>query len=323
MIELALVGLGRWGRVLIASIQDKSPHVRFRAAVTRTPELSQDYARENGIALHDRIEAALADPHIAGVVLTSPHSKHAAQAEQAIAAGRHVFVEKPFTLTVGDARRVIEAAEAAGLVLAAGHNRRFLPAMVALKRLVTEGRLGRVLHIEGNMSGPTAASYPNSWRADAVESPAGGLAGAGIHLIDAMVYLEGRIEEVTAQSLNRIVPLEMDDTTSALFRFRSGASGYLGTMTATAPTFRLHLFGSEGSAELRGERELGVVDLEGTRVQHDFPPLDMERAELEAFAAAIEGRAPYPVPMDEVVAGIAAFEAIPRAAAEGRRIRLA
>ena len=323
MIELALVGLGRWGRVLIASIQDKSPHVRFRAAVTRSPKPNRDYAHENGIALHDSIEAALADPRIAGVVLASPHSKHAEQAGQALDAGRHVFVEKPFALTAGDARRVIEAAEAAGLVLAAGHNRRFLPAMAALKRMVTEGRLGRVLHIEGNMSGPTAASYPNSWRADAAESPAGGLAGAGIHLIDAMIHLEGRIDEVAAQSLRCIVPLEMDDTTSALFRFRSGASGYLGTMTATAPTFRLHLFGSEGSAELRGERELGIVDLEGTRVQHDFPPFDMERAELEAFAAAIEGRSPYPVPMDEVVAGIAAFEAVPRAATEGRRIRLA
>ena len=172
------------------------------------------------------------------------------------------------------------------------------------------------------MSGPTAARYPGSWRADAGESPAGGMAGAGIHLIDAMIHLEGQIESVSAQSFRRVVNLDLDDTTSVLFRFRSGASGHLSTMTATAPTFRLHLFGTTASAELRGADSLELVDLEGRREHRSFPRVDTERAELEAFAAAIAGETPYPVPHAEVVAGIAAFEAVPRSAVDGRRVHL-
>ena len=322
MIELALVGLGRWGRVLIESVQSTSPRVRFRAVVTREPVRSADYARDRGLELLDDIAAALADPRVAGIVLASPHSMHAAQAEHVIAAGKHLFVEKPFALTLSDARRVVAAGKRAGVVVAAGHNRRFLPAMMELKRLVARGGLGQVLHLEGNMSGPTAVHYPGSWRAKASESPAGGLAGAGIHLIDAMIHLEGCIEEISAQSLRRVLTIDMDDTTSVLIRFRSGASGYFGVMSATVPTFRLQVFGSERSAELRGQDTLELVDLNGHREERRFPTVDTERAELEAFAAAIAGEAPYPVPQDEVLSGIAAFEAVPRSATEGARLRL-
>jgi predicted dehydrogenase len=234
-----------------------------------------------------------------------------------------VFCEKPFTLTRASAEAAVNAARRAGIVLAAGHNRRFLPAIRELKRMIDAGELGRILHIEGNQSGHIGGRYREGmWRADPEESPAGGMAGSGIHVIDAMIGLLGPISEVTAQSFRLIHEIPIDDTTSMLFRFAGGQTGYLVALTATATVFRMQVFGDRGAAELRGRHVLEVVPLEGEKVIHEYPPVDIDRAEVEAFADAIEGKEPYPVPLDEIVNGIAAFEGVARSAAERTRCRL-
>ncbi|MFW5834601.1 MAG: Gfo/Idh/MocA family protein [Pseudomonadota bacterium] len=323
MIDLAIVGLGRWGRVLVESVQGRSDAVRFTHAVTGTPAHAADYCRAHGLELRPTLEEVLADSGVHGVVLATPHSLHEAQVIAAAAAGKAVFCEKPFTLTVAAAERAVAAAERAGIVLAVGHNRRFLPALRRMHGWIEEGRIGRALHVEGNISSHVGGRYaPDSWRLDTEESPAGGMAGAGIHLVDAMIHLLGPIAEVQAQSFRLAHDVPLDDTTSMLFRFESGATGYLATLTATAPTFRLQVFGEAGSLELRSPTVLEHVPLGGERTLWTFPAVDIERAQLEAFASAIAGGPAFPVPLDEVVAGIRAFEAVPVSATEHRRILL-
>lgn len=323
MARLAIIGLGRWGRVLVDAAHGKSDRLRFTHGATRTRANAEDYCAERGIALLGGFDEALAHPEIDGVVLATPHSQHADQVCAAAAAGKHVFCEKPFTLTKADAERAVAAAEAAGLVLAAGHNRRFLPAMQRLKAMIADGALGRLLHVEGNMSGHVGARYKaGMWRIDPSESPAGGMAGSGIHVIDAMIHLLGPISEVVAQSDRLAHEIEFDDTTTMLFRFASGANGYLAALTATAPTFRLQVFGERAAAELRGETVLEISPVEGERVTYSYAPVSTERAQLEAFADAIAGRAPYPISTRDVIDGVAAFEAVAQSAASHARIRL-
>jgi predicted dehydrogenase len=323
MVHLAIVGVGRWGRVLVDAVQGRSDTVRFTRAVARTPAKAQAFCQQHGLALDDDLQSALQDPAIDGVVLATPHSQHEAQIIAAATHGKHVFCEKPVTLTRASCERAMAAVAQAGVVFAAGHNRRFLPAIEQLKTMVSEGTLGTILHVEGNMSGHVGNRYtPDMWRVDPSESPAGGMAGSGIHVIDAMIHLCGPISEVEAQSLRIVNTIAMDDTTSALFRFARGASGYLVAMMATAPMFRIQVFGSLGWAELRGETALEFQPVEGVRQTWTFPPVSTELRQIEAFAQAIATGTAYPIATGDVINGVAAFEAVAASAASRARIAL-
>ncbi len=321
MIHAAIVGLGRWGQVLIDSVQGKSKKIQFTRAITRTPAKVEAFARDRRLSLGSQLEDALADPAIDAVVLATPHSLHAQQIAQAAAAGKHVFVEKPFTLTKASAEQAVHAAQSAGTVLALGHNRRFSPSVKELQARLDSGQLGVVMHAETNYSGPGAFRYQQGmWRADKLESPAGGMAGMGIHMVDGLIGLLGPIRQVQALSHRRVLNVDIDDTTAVLLRFRSGATGYLGTIAATSPEWRMQIFGSKGWVELRDDSQLQARMLDSEPETIDFGRFDKERAELEAFADAICGTAPYPLPLDQAIHGIAVFEAIAHSAGTGQAV---
>jgi predicted dehydrogenase len=312
MLDSAIVGIGKWGRTLVESVQGRpGAGLRFVTGATRTPAASAEWAAAQGIRLLPSYEAVLADPTVRAVILATPHGQHAAQIVAAAEAGKHVFVEKPFTLTKASAEAAVTACRARGVVLALGHNRRFLPAAQELKRLVSGGSLGTLLHIEGQFSGPSAGSYTRgTWRTDPNESPLGGMGGMGIHIVDMFIHLAGRVSEVTVRSSTRALDNGMEDTTAALFCFDAGMTGTFATLALAARYWRVAVFGSEGYAEMRGPHTL----IHGRRVgdpwAREFPPIDTERAELEAFAAAAAGGAAYPLPPEEAVHGVAVFEAM-------------
>ena len=319
MIRAAVFGLGRWGRRLVESVQDRSDAIRFVAAVTRTPAGAAEFASRHGLRLGDDPGPALSDTSIDAVVLATPHRQHVGPAIAAAAAGKHVFIEKPLALAKAEADRAAEACGRAGVVLAAGHNRRFLPAMQRLREQVRSGELGTILHVEGQFSAPAGLRYQaESWRASSGESPAGGMTGLGIHLVDAMIHLVGPVTGVVAQSERRALSIDLDDTTSMLFRFADGPTGYLGTLTATAPVWRLQVFGSAGWSEMRGLQRLLTSRIDEPEMEIRYPEVDIERAELEAFAAAITGRAPYPVPVSEAIHGVSVLEAIVQSTKAGQ-----
>jgi|SRR5579859_1240246 len=322
-VRAAIVGLGRWGQRLVTSIEG-SDKIRIVAGVTRRVERAQAFADAKGFPLGADYGAVLADPAVDAVILATPHSLHEGQVMAAAAAGKQIFCDKPFTLDKASAERAAAAARAAGVTLSVGFNRRFLPAIQELQRLVSSGSLGTLLHAEAHFSVNAVGRYDgDSWRLDRAEAPGGGLTGLGIHLIDAMINLMGPITSVYAQSTGRVLT-EIDDTTAVLFRFASGASATLTTLLATPLHFRLHLFGSAAHAELRGPDRLELMRLEDAAPSiRDFPVIDIERAELEAFADAVAGRASFPVSAEQAIHGAAVFEAIIRSAADGRPVAVA
>lgn len=325
MLNAAIIGMGRWGQTLVDSVQGRNDAgIRFVAGCTGRPERAKDWAAAKGVRILPDFEAVLADPAVQAVAIASPHGMHADQVIAAARAGKHVFVEKPFTLTRASAAAAVEACHAAGVVMALGHNRRFLPAVAEMKRMIAAGALGTILHLEGQFSGPGAAGYQRGmWRADRKESPLGGMGGMGIHMVDMMVNLAGPIAEVTCTSVARALDNGLDDTTAALFRFASGATGTFATL-ALAPRFwRVGVFGTNAWVVLHGHENLITCTREGVPEERVFPKTDIEAAELEAFARAVAGGPAYPLPVEEAIHGVAVFEAMIGAAASGSTYRVA
>src|SRR4051794_4913143 len=251
MTRAAIAGLGPWAQPLVAPVQGKSDVIRFPAGATRTPSRGSDFCTRHGIRLADSYEDLLKEKSIDAVVLATPHSTHAEQIAAAAKAGKHVFVEKPLGLSRAECERALAACAERDVTLAVGYNWRFQPALREIKRMLEDGRLGKLLHVEGNFCGPSAYRFRREhWRQDRDEVPAGGMTGRGVHVVDAMLYLAGRVETVVAQSRRLVQDFGVDDTTSMLFGFQGGPTGYLGTFIATAETWRLQVFGSKGWAEV-------------------------------------------------------------------------
>jgi predicted dehydrogenase len=335
MIQAAIVGLGTWGQHLVAAVQGRSDAIRFAAGTTRTPAKAAEFCAHHGIRLADSYESVLKEKSIDAVVLATPHSTHTDQIIAAAEARKHVFVEKPLGLSRADAERAVAACAEHKVTLAVGYNWRFQPALREVKRMLDDGRLGKLLHIEGNFCGASAYRFRREhWRQDRDETPAGGMTGRGVHVVDAMLYLAGRIDAVVAQSARLVQDFGADDTTSMLFRFASGASGYLGTVIATAETWRMQVFGSNGWAEVGDVEHLTTwtlrtcfIDRANITVKQPpqlipFPSLSTERAELEHFARAAKERRPLAVPGGDEVHNVAVLEAIVKAAQAGTRVSI-
>ena len=331
MIKAGIVGLGWWGKTLVES-GENSDAIKFVAGTTRTmtPEV-EAFAKQKGLRLTADYQAMLAHD-IDAVVLATPHSMHATQVMAAAAAKKHVYCEKPFTLTKREAEDAVAAVKKAGVTLAVGYNRRFHPEMIKLRDMIRAGELGTILHVEATMTFPNALFInPAHWRADKAETPLGGLMPMGVHAVDGMIDLCGPIDHAFAQSFRRAAPIDADDTTAILFRMKEGMSGYLGTMTTTGPGFSFQVFGSKGWLRLEGVTHVAGASSDERRTRLfgacKFQPvkgeakiwqaetMDISRAALEAFAKAAEGGPAFPIPYDQAIHGVAVTEAIVRAAA--------
>lgn len=332
MLRAAIVGLGSWGQTLVRSVQGKSDALRFMTACTRTPHKAEGFCRDNGIHLVASLDEILRDRTLEAVVLATPNSQHAAQIVQAAGSGKHVFVEKPFTLDSASARVAIDAAAAAGVVLAVGFNRRFHPSMRELRRRVKSGALGVIGSVIAELTA-TSAFYRsgNSWRVDRAEEPAGAMAGTGVHLVDSMIDTVGRIGEVHCISEQRASP-HGEDSTSLLVRLENGATGLAFGSIAAARNYRFAVYGSKGFAEVVGplmDTFRFIPAVEG-RASHLSQIPDAEEIvtpgfqsiaeELTQFAACVRAGQAYPIPLEEVLHGVCVFEAAVESASSRRPV---
>jgi predicted dehydrogenase len=182
--------------------------------------------------------------------------------------------------------------------------------MQELARIVAKGQLGQILHIEGNYSNENSRKMFAAWRDSPAEAPGGAMTGTALHVLDAFVHLLGPVQRVQAQLLSRRPPPDPLDVVSVLVEFTSGASGLLASMRPSPFFWRVHVFGTTGSAEAIGETDL-VLRLAGEAAERKtFPQVDSLRAEFDAFADAVAGYAKSPIPVEEMIDTTAAFEAV-------------
>jgi predicted dehydrogenase len=329
-VRAAIVGLGRWGRSLVEAVHGKTDAIEFTAAYTRTRASAEEFCRARNIALLDRFEDALASPDIDAVVLATPHSRHAEQVMAAAAAGKHVHVQKPLTLDRPSAEAAVGAAKRAGIVLAVGFNRRFHPSVAEIRKRLADGRLGQVMSMVGTHTTSTGQFVPTAnWRAQPDEAPGGAITAVGVHSIDHMIEFAGPVRDVLCTT-GRYLAAPSDDTSNILLRFKRGATGLLFCSVATATTLSFTLFGSRGLAEFSRPdlsrfrfvpvstvAPAGPVTAPPDEII-DSPGFDTLHAEMVEFGRCIEQRRPYPVAIDEVLHGMAVFDAVVRSGQSGQ-----
>jgi predicted dehydrogenase len=322
MIDAAVIGLGRWGKSIVEAVQGKSGRLRIIRGVSKEPELVADFAKRHGFELGTDFSEAIAGPRVQAVFLATPHSLHVEQIGAVAMAGKPVWCEKPLALTRAEAERAIAAVTKAKVVFGLGNNKRCFAAMRELKRMVAGGTIGDVLHVEGHYSNEHSTRVRGGWRDDPRESPGGGMTGAGLHLIDAFVNLAGPIATVDAKVFSRKPPPDPRDAAAVLAQFESGATGLLATVRAAPMYWRVHVFGTKGSAEARDETTLTLARIGEEPQTLSFPQADSLAVLIDAFAESIETGKPFPVSTADMLDVVGAFEAIIRSMADGGPVKV-
>lgn len=323
-VRLASVGVGWWGRELVKAARSTGS-IDIVSCYARTPDKRAEFASVTGARTASSLDELLDDSEVEGLLVATSHASHLSIIEAAAQAGKHVFVEKPLTLSVAEGRAAVDAANAAAIVLQVGHQRRRMAAHRAMRSLIDDGSIGDVQLLESQHSLPNGFTMPDqAWRWNTEESPLGSMTSLGIHQIDNFHYLAGPIARVAARSrVGRSVSI--DEATGLLFEFASGAIGTLVSSFFTPWHIRLSIHGTDGAAyahddgarlefQSRGERE---------RAPRTIGPLDPVVDQLEEFAAAIRGEARPEVGGEEALAVVAVLEAAVESATTGGFVAVA
>jgi predicted dehydrogenase len=323
-LGVAVVGLGWWGRTIVPLIKTSSK-LRVVMGVDPQPEAAV-FASQNQIELKSNLGDALANPAVQGVILCTPHSQHTEQIIQAAGAKKHVFCEKPLSLSRADVLRAVKSCNENRVALAVGHEKRFEPPVEEAMRVLRSGEIGVPLQIEANFNQDKFLGLkPDNWRMSGTEAPAGPMTATGIHLLDLSVAVFGPARRVFASVRLLGSQLTNGDTLAVLVDHGSGHS-LISAVLATPFDGRFAVYGSKGWVEVRDKAHpeapegwtLTKVVRGKQREVKSYEPAKAVLANLEAFADAAAGRAPYPVPQEQMIANVSALEAIFKSAQSGK-----
>jgi predicted dehydrogenase len=331
MIRIGIIGLGWWGKQIVSSLAH-SPRFKVVAGCDIDTAMAEPFAAAHEFDLTGDYRELLKNPEMDAVAVVTPHALHEEMAVAAYAAGKQVFCEKPLALTAASAERILAACQKAGGVLGIGHERRYEPALEEMRRLAVSGALGRILHMDANVSHNNFRKMdPSNWRRDPKHAPAGAWTALGIHLGDMFVSLAGKPTQVAARTASQIFPAPSEDFVSAGIDFENGARGRI-TCLSTPPFYaRFTLLCDQGWVEVQesGNVDQGIPSSfvhcgpDGARQTRSYDHANTVRMNFEAWADAIEGRAPYRFSTDELMGNIRILDAVVRsAAADGKPIAL-
>lgn len=329
-LNIAIAGFGWWGQHMAKRLQDN--HRFSISAIIEPDETRTRDITAAGLSRLSSITEALDDTSTEAVILTTPNTLHEEQVVQIASAGRHVFCEKPLGLTGDSAKRSVAACQQAGVILGIGHERRFEPALIEVRKMIDDHSLGTIMHAEAAFSHDKLINVaPGDWRTLKETAPAAGMTGMGIHLTDFYIALFGPVRTVQALTARRRLDWETGDVVTVQLKFEAGMTATFSALLYTPHFIRLQVFGSDAWVEVRNDTHPdtpgGVAELvlaktnQPHKVQR-FDWTDTVVANLEAFADAITGIAAYPYTHQELVHNIEVLEAIAQSAEAGETVHL-
>jgi predicted dehydrogenase len=300
-VRLAIVGLGRWAKVLTRA-SAKSSKYQIVAGYSRSPEKRDAFQAEMRVAAAPSMETILNDASIEGVILTVPNEQHLPMAALVAKAHKHVYTEKPIASTLAEGLQIAALEKQYGVTVTVGHSARLMGGIRKIREAIDRGELGNVAFIEANFSNNRALELtPKAWRWYKDKAPGGPLSQLAIHQFDVLHYLGGEVVEASGMA-SKLSPVgaEVDDQSMTLVKFGDGKIGYVGSCWTSPGIFSVRVFGSKGLMHYeidfdtwdtpeRLHKKSTLYIQRGTdgyakREELPVPESDMFRAELEMFA---------------------------------------
>lgn len=329
-VKLALLGMGRIGKIHFANIQQRFSGARITAVAD--PQLSETFfiKQYGDVAFTNEPSAVMERSDVDAVLICTPTPSHAPLIEEAIRSGKHIFCEKPMDLSLQRTAVLAEMAEEAGIKLMLGFNRRFDPDFMQARKSIEEGKIGPVQIVKITSRDPGLPPI------DYIRASGGLFMDMAIHDFDMARYLTGKeVTEVFAKGLvtvdgavgeagdidTALTTLVFDDGTYAVIdNSRKAVYGY---------DQRLEIFGSGGMIQVENNLHHRNVLFNGDGIHHSLP-LDffMDRyatsylKEMEAFVDALQNGQPMPVSGWDALQATRIAVAAKRSAEEGRAVKL-
>ena len=320
--NVAVAGFGWWGRHIVERLKD-SQDIKVCSVIEPNRKNHADISAAGLQAVVD-FSDVLPQDDIDAVILTTPNPVHEEQVTLCAAAGKHVFCEKPLGLTGASAQRSVQACIDAGVTLGMGHERRFEPALEALKAQIDQGALGTIMHAEAAFSHDKLIHVPaGDWRTSKAVCPAAGMTAMGIHLTDLFISFFGRVRTVQAITADRSLGWETGDLVTVQLGFEAGMTATLSAVLHTPHFIRTHVFGTDKWIEVRNNSH---PDTPGGKVSYvesvtgqpntetTYEWSDAVVANLNAFRLACLGEQPYRFTDEQMIHNIEVLEAIAQSA---------
>ncbi|AXV84752.1 oxidoreductase [Ralstonia solanacearum] len=337
VLRVALVGYGYAGKLFHAALIGAVPGLRLHVVGSNRPEAVR-------ADLHDALvctpEAAAVHPEADLVVIAAPNDRHAVLAEAALRAGKHVVVDKPFTVTLAEARHLARVARETGRLLSVFQNRRWDSDFLALRAALASGAIGEAMHVEAHFD-RYRPQVRARWREQAGQGT-GIWFDLGPHLVDQALVLLGLPELVSASFARQRPGAETPDWAHVVLQYGEQRAILHASMLVAGGAPRWIVHGTRGSFVKRGmdqqEAQLlagmapgaagwGVdddaarlIDGASAAVTEIAAPAGDQRRYYAAVRDAIRGACPNPVPPVQAVAVMAVLEAALAAAETGAAV---
>ncbi|HCP00665.1 MAG TPA: hypothetical protein DIT35_04150 [Rhodospirillaceae bacterium] len=331
MLKAAVVGLGWWGKQIVTSLES-SEKINVTHGFDVNLDAVRDFAEPRGIMLCDSYDNALANDNIDAVILATPHALHEGQVLSAAAARKQIFCEKPFALSAESAVRMLEACDKAGLsTVGIGHERRFEPALEAMKSHVDAGDLGTLIHIECNWSHNNftkASTSASTWRKDSKQAPLGTLTALGVHITDYFQSMAGPVASLRATTTRRSDLFPGNDVVAVQFNFDSGVTGFMCNIATTPFHSAIKVFGDRGWGEARENSNVDIPEpatlttrwLDEELTTQTYQARNVVRDNLDQWAAAAQGHGNYRFTRDQILHNVEILQAIVTSAESGDEV---
>ncbi len=329
-LRIGVIGLGWFGEIHCETIVG-IPNLELAALCTRRPDRLGEQAKKFGVKkTFTDYRAMLADKEIDAVSIVTMWDQHTEPAVEALAAGKHVFLEKPMASTVADCYKIMAAAKKSKGILQIGHICRFNPRYRMAKQAIDEGRIGKIVALQSRRNIPAA------WTPTILEK-IGPIVGDAIHDTDLMLWFTGdRVASAYAQTVS-VRGLKYPDIGQTMYRFKGGASATLETvwcMPEKTPfdiDERMSIIGTEGIIHVQDTfPNLGIVDKSRLHSPDTtyWPMFDgvrggALRAEFEYFVdCALKGKPPEIGRPEDAAAALEATIAAEESARTGKVVHI-
>ena len=324
-VRAAVVGIGWWSDVLADAVK-RGNSVDIVTCFTRSEDKRKAFAAKYGCSMAASYEDILKDPSIEAIINTTPNNVHLETTAQAAAAGKHVFLDKPIANTVAEGFEIAKVCEKHDVVLALGYQRRRESHFRWIKNEIDQGRFGKMVQAEGNISRDRLGKIDlSSWRYQSEGMPGGVMLQIGIHYVDVLEYLMGPVRRVTGRSAQLVLPGDNPDVANLILEHESGAISNLTASYASASEYyMMNVYGKTATAYydlFGGLRHLKQGDTKPTAIPCENN--DTIREEVDEFAACVRNKTKPETDGYWAARNLAVIKAGVRSAKEGRGIDVA